>query len=264
VQSADGGAVSGYLCTHNQVTNAQAAGEHLEEIFQLVREQRRLTQARLDKEEGRKQHLEGAYLEVKGDFVALSASLPMQAAAVSAAGDPRSARIAQLQSQMADLEGTRLEKTATIDWLSDHLDEIDSKIVSLLSIEGERAEFKRTTSAIFAMLIAGVIVGFFVVTLVTRTAAEIFKRQSGLQFITLFSLVISIVLFGVLGILEGRELAALLGAISGYVLGRVSAHDVQSAFAASDGGPTAQSPAASAPGSPNPPGGASPPPAAAS
>jgi hypothetical protein len=43
---------------------------------------------------------------------------------------------------------------------------------------------------------------------------------AGLQFITLFSLIIAIILFGVMNILEGRELAALLGGLSGYILGR--------------------------------------------
>jgi hypothetical protein len=43
-----------------------------------------------------------------------------------------------------------------------------------------------------------------------------------MQFVTLFSLVIAIVLFDVLKILDGRELAALLGGLSGYILGRGS------------------------------------------
>jgi hypothetical protein len=46
--------------------------------------------------------------------------------------------------------------------------------------------------------------------------------EFGIQFVTLFSLIIAIILFGVLKILEGRELAALLGGLSGYILGRTS------------------------------------------
>jgi presenilin-like A22 family membrane protease len=46
--------------------------------------------------------------------------------------------------------------------------------------------------------------------------------QSGIQFLTLFSLVIAIILFGITDILEGKELAALLGGLSGYILGRVT------------------------------------------
>jgi hypothetical protein len=49
---------------------------------------------------------------------------------------------------------------------------------------------------------------------------QVFSGRAGLQFITLFSLVIAIILFGIVEILEGKELAALLGGLSGYILGR--------------------------------------------
>jgi presenilin-like A22 family membrane protease len=49
---------------------------------------------------------------------------------------------------------------------------------------------------------------------------EIFSGQAGIQFVTLFPLVIAIILFGIIDILEGKELAALLGGLSGYILGR--------------------------------------------
>jgi hypothetical protein len=39
----------------------------------------------------------------------------------------------------------------------------------------------------------------------------------------LFFLVIAIILFGILRILEGKELSALLGGLSGYILGRGTA-----------------------------------------
>lgn len=100
-------------------------------------------------------------------------------------------------------------------------------------MESGREEFKKNTAFNFAGLIGCVILGFFLIILFAKrenTAGQIFSGQHGLQFITLFSLVISIAMFGVLGILEGKELAALLGAISGYVLGRVSAGEVQSAM----------------------------------
>jgi hypothetical protein len=48
---------------------------------------------------------------------------------------------------------------------------------------------------------------------------EIFAGQAGIQFVTLFSFVIAIILFGIIDILEGKELAALLGGLSGYILG---------------------------------------------
>ncbi len=48
----------------------------------------------------------------------------------------------------------------------------------------------------------------------------IFSGDAGI--LTLFSLVIAIILFGITGILEGMELSALLGGISGYILGRTA------------------------------------------
>ena len=50
--------------------------------------------------------------------------------------------------------------------------------------------------------------------------SSIFAGDAGLQFITLFSLIIAIILFGLTDVLQGRELAALPGGISGYILGR--------------------------------------------
>lgn len=84
-------------------------------------------------------------------------------------------------------------------------------------------DFKRTMSVIFSILIGLVILGFFVMAYrdgVVRQA--IFSGQTGLQFVTLFSIVIAIILFGITGILEDKELAALLGGLSGYILGRSS------------------------------------------
>lgn len=53
-----------------------------------------------------------------------------------------------------------------------------------------------------------------------KVRRAIFSHQVGIQFVTLFSLVIAIILFGIIDILEGKELAALLGGLSGYILGR--------------------------------------------
>jgi hypothetical protein len=85
-------------------------------------------------------------------------------------------------------------------------------------------DFKTNLSLTFAALIAFVIVGFFVISYKDdKVRSAIFAGQSGIQFLTLFSLVIAIILFGITGILEGKELAALLGGLSGYILGRTDA-----------------------------------------
>jgi hypothetical protein len=72
----------------------------------------------------------------------------------------------------------------------------------------------------FVTLVTILILGFFFVGIRGGLMNDIFRDDRGLQFITLFSLVIAITLFGLLNILEGKELAALLGGLSGYILGR--------------------------------------------
>lgn len=81
--------------------------------------------------------------------------------------------------------------------------------------------FKSVLSWIFCGLVLTVIVGFFWITnKKEEIARNIFSGDHGIQFITLFLLIISIILFGIMGVLQGRELGALIGGISGYILGR--------------------------------------------
>ena len=97
---------------------------------------------------------------------------------------------------------------------------IQGKISQLTSPE---QKFRTDTSWVFAGLISAVIIGFFVLAFkdeVMRRA--IFSGETGIQFLTLFSVVIAIILFGIINILEGKELAALLGGLPGYILGRTS------------------------------------------
>jgi hypothetical protein len=82
-------------------------------------------------------------------------------------------------------------------------------------------QFRGYMSGAFAALIGAVIVGFFVLAFVDETMRRaIFSGETGIQFLTLFSLVIAIILFGITNILHDKELAALLGGLSGYILGR--------------------------------------------
>jgi hypothetical protein len=98
--------------------------------------------------------------------------------------------------------------------------QIQAKIASILNPE---QEFKRTMSKTFALLIGCVIVGFFILAGIDPALREkVFGGQAGMQFLTLFSLVIAIILFGITGVLEGKELSALLGGLSGYILGRTN------------------------------------------
>jgi hypothetical protein len=97
----------------------------------------------------------------------------------------------------------------------------DETISGLLVQTRNSDDFRKIVTIIFALLMGFVIIGFFVITVFNRKLLEsIFSSDAGLQFITLFAIIIAIILFGVTNILEGRELSALLGAISGYILGR--------------------------------------------
>ena len=101
--------------------------------------------------------------------------------------------------------------------------EMDDQSNALLQTDILNINYTDRSTYIFAILVGAVIIGFFGVALRSDKIREaIFTGESGIQFVTLFSLVIAIILFGVLKILEGKELAALLGGLSGYILGRGS------------------------------------------
>ncbi len=106
---------------------------------------------------------------------------------------------------------------------TDQLSGIGAKVTELNNTSYVSQNFKKQISWSFAILVGLVIVGFFFIAyrdeLIRRT---IFSGDAGLQFIAIFSIIIAIILFGITGTLEGKELSALLGGISGYILGRSS------------------------------------------
>lgn len=98
---------------------------------------------------------------------------------------------------------------------------VDGELTRRLDLERPKQTFKLEMSAVFAVLVGLVIVGFFLMAYRDeKVRRAIFSHQVGIQFVTLFSLVIAIILFGIIDVLEGKELAALLGGLSGYILGR--------------------------------------------
>jgi hypothetical protein len=123
---------------------------------------------------------------------------------------------AKLAQTVADLESRRR-------LLSSTLAEVEDAMNRLLSIEIAEQSFKSWVSGIFAALVAIVIGGFFFIAHTDSTVRRrVFSGHSGIQFLTLFALVISIILFGITGVLEGKELSALLGGLAGYILGRAT------------------------------------------
>ena len=114
-----------------------------------------------------------------------------------------------------------VEAEDCLSYLTSQFKRSEDKISSLLIPESQRSDFKLLLSFIYACIVFRLIAGFYYIAhkdpIVRQT---IFSRHVGIQFITLFSLVIAIILFGILEILKDKELAALLGGISGYILGR--------------------------------------------
>jgi hypothetical protein len=122
---------------------------------------------------------------------------------------------AALRDKLGTLEATMMETQRK-------LRTVESNLTRLTDIEIVRQDFKSRVSLYFAILVALVIIAFFLAALDPKIRHRVFSPQSAIQFVTLFSLVIAIILFGILGILESRELSALLGGLSGYILGRVT------------------------------------------
>jgi len=106
--------------------------------------------------------------------------------------------------------------------INSNIDKITRMINDRMNIEQSQQTFRQWVSAIFAILIAIIILSFFFILFKSNSKdlASMLMGESGLQFITLFSLIISIILFGVLNILEGKELAAIISAIAGFILGK--------------------------------------------
>ena len=75
----------------------------------------------------------------------------------------------------------------------------------------------------FFIFVVVLIIGFFFNAIQrdkNLKTALFSDSDRGLQFITIFLLVSAIVLFGIIGVLLDKELSALLGGLSGYILGR--------------------------------------------
>ncbi|MEM6265133.1 MAG: hypothetical protein AAGI38_21675 [Bacteroidota bacterium] len=132
-------------------------------------------------------------------------------------------------SQPADIEELRkvngqLEKqTLELNNANLSFENIGREIDKLMSELDQKNEFRLWMSVTFSVLVALVIAGFFLIVVKKENiSADIFSGEKGIQFITLFLIIIAVILFGIMGILESRELSALLGALSGYILGRTN------------------------------------------
>jgi hypothetical protein len=118
--------------------------------------------------------------------------------------------VRDLRDQVAQLAGSAANMQ----------DEINQKVEASISQIGNRDYFTLVATSIFGLAVVVVIGSFFGLAFRDRENRVLVNPDIGLQFVTLFSIIIAIILFGVLEILGGKELAALLGGISGYILGR--------------------------------------------
>lgn len=113
------------------------------------------------------------------------------------------------------------ELRAAIRLYDKKLSEIETSINGLLARDVVAQQFKAQISLYFAIVVGLMILGFFGIAFTDAVVRNnIFSGDSGIQFVTLFSLIIAIILFGITGILGDKELAALLGGLSGYILGK--------------------------------------------
>jgi hypothetical protein len=98
---------------------------------------------------------------------------------------------------------------------------IDDMVNQLFIASDASNSFKLKMSIAFSALVGVVIVGFFTIAWSNDEIKKlIFSNDAGIQFVTVFSIVIAVILFGIIGVLESKELSALLGGLSGYILGR--------------------------------------------
>lgn len=198
------------------LTSAKAEVQRLENEIKAPTDPAALSTLRadLDKARSRQVSIESFLKNLKAQQEAADKQTKERASTLAALDR----RIEQLKADEAN-SGKTQNKLATAQSV------LDDEIGGVLKTESQRNTFKTQIALAFTGLVLLVIVGFFGVAFQDMSVRRsIFSSESGIQFLTLFSVVIAIILFGITGILESKELAALLGGLSGYILGRVSSN----------------------------------------
>jgi membrane protease YdiL (CAAX protease family) len=112
--------------------------------------------------------------------------------------------------------------TQQISVLDDYGANIDDIVYTILITGQLSNQFKLTAAIAVSIALIFFVAGYFFLASREAGIRGTLFGDSGLQFAALFSIIVAIILFGILNILEGKELAALLGGLSGYILGRGS------------------------------------------
>ena len=130
----------------------------------------------------------------------------------------------EVQMNLAECRATlkkKKELTAELYKTREELNATEREINLLLTPKIAQQNFMFYSSICFVVLMS-ILLGIFYYVIKRDEQARkvIFGGETGIQFIALFSIIIAIILFGLTGVLEGKELAALLGSVAGYILGR--------------------------------------------
>jgi hypothetical protein len=126
----------------------------------------------------------------------------------------------KIEYEKKNIENEFLLKNIEI--VNQDINTCQNQIDTALDPENRKQEFKTTMSICFVILIGILLISFFLIVYLRsdQNLSKDLLGGYGLQFITLFVLIIAIILFGILDILKGSELAAMLSGISGYILGK--------------------------------------------
>ncbi|KUJ62119.1 hypothetical protein AR687_08830 [Flavobacteriaceae bacterium CRH] len=121
-----------------------------------------------------------------------------------------------------DIKNNQIFLSQNISNVKQDIQDCQNQIDTALDPDNRRQEFKSIVSSYFVGLISLILICFFSIIYLRSdfTLSKDLLSGYGLQFITLFVLIIAIILFGILDILKGSELAAMLSGISGYILGK--------------------------------------------
>jgi len=131
-------------------------------------------------------------------------------------------RMTQRIEELTDSNETRLVLSSNLDNVQQDIYDCNQQIESALAPEYKQQKFRKEISLYFTILI-GILLTIFFYIVFKKSGNDLSKdllSGYGLQFVTLFVLIIAVILFGILGILQGSELAAILSGISGYILGK--------------------------------------------
>jgi hypothetical protein len=133
-------------------------------------------------------------------------------------------KLNQIKNDVA--KGNRLDTNINI--VKEDIRLSQKQLDSTLAPEYKQQEFRVTISICFTVLIGTLLVVFFFIVFKKsdNSLSKDLLSGYGLQFVTLFVLIIAIILFGILSILESSELAAILSGISGYILGKGTQREV--------------------------------------